>query len=83
MYDRYSKTGAHSKEWGWITTDFVKKAFANGARVVKGTCTKCQNFAYLFKNDIKIHLCKYGCMLNYMVWHEHEEVERMRTGWMI
>ena len=74
MYDGWSKTGAHSQEWGRIANDFVKQAFAGGARVVKCPCRICRNFAFLFKDDIEIHLCKNGFMPNYLVWREHGEV---------
>jgi hypothetical protein len=45
------------------------------SHVVKCLCRKCQNFAFLLKNDIKIHHCKNGFMPNYLVWCEHREVE--------
>jgi hypothetical protein len=56
--------GGHSKEWGHIANDFMKQAFSSGARVAKCPCTKCRNFAYLFKNDIEIRLWKNMFMLN-------------------
>jgi hypothetical protein len=49
MYNGWRVIGGHSKEWGHIANDFMKQAFASGARVAKCPCTKCRNFAYLFK----------------------------------
>jgi hypothetical protein len=59
---------------GRIANDFVKKAFAVVTHAVNCPCRKCQNFVFLLKNDISIHLCKNRIMLNYLVCREHGEV---------
>jgi hypothetical protein len=41
MYNGWRVIGGHSKEWGHIANDFMKQAFASGARVAKCPCTKC------------------------------------------
>lgn len=75
MYDGWSTGGAHSKEWGQITEVFLEKAFAGGARVVYCPCSSCQNHKYLNKEDVQLHLCKFGFMPNYMVWRYHGEAD--------
>jgi hypothetical protein len=58
-----------------VVEEFVDRAFIGEPHVVKCLCSKCQNLIRLKKSDPSIHLCKYGFNPNYVVWHEHGEVD--------
>jgi hypothetical protein len=34
---------------------------------------------FLSHDDIQIHLCKVGFMPNYLVWHDHGEVQPTKS----
>jgi hypothetical protein len=81
MYDGFnSVTLGHSKEWVRVAKQFLDLAFSGGPRVVKGPCTKCQNFKYVRKiEELDHHLCKNGFMPKSLVWRSHGEVEQNIT----
>jgi hypothetical protein len=79
MYNRFSDKGAHSIERVQITNDFLNLAFAGGHHVAKLLRKKCWNYRFLSRDDIHLHLCKVGFMLNYLVWCEHREVQPAAT----
>ena len=76
MYDGFDVNGAHSAEWVKIAEAFTKQAFGNGkARYVMCPCKTCNNRQLKSKDDIRVHLAKFRFMPDYMLWHEHGEVE--------
>jgi hypothetical protein len=75
MYDGFSDKGAHSAEWFEIAKNFLKLAFAGGRREVKCPCNRCQNRRMLSEYDMSDHISKHGFMPNYLVWHQHGEVQ--------
>lgn len=58
-----------------VAEELVDRAFIGEPHVVKCPCSKCQNLIRLKKSDPSIHLCKYGFNPNYVLWHEHGEVD--------
>ena len=75
MYDGWDVHGAHSAEWVTIVEDFTKQAFGNGkSRYVVCPCKRCNNRQLKSKDDIRVHLSKFGFMPDYMLWHGHGEV---------
>jgi hypothetical protein len=75
MYDRFSGKGAHSAKWFEITKNFLKLAFAVDHREAKCLCNRCQNRRMLSEYDMSGHIGKQGFMLDYLVWHQHREVQ--------
>jgi hypothetical protein len=58
----------------------LKQAFAGCRRVAKCPCTNCQNYRFLNQDEVQVHLCQEGFMPNYLVWHDHREVELPVVG---
>jgi hypothetical protein len=75
MYDGLSDTGKHSAEWVRITKEFLKLAFASGHHDVSYSCSRCENRRMLSEYDMSAHLAKKGFMLNYLLLHQHGEVQ--------
>jgi hypothetical protein len=75
MYDGFSDTGKHSAEFVWITKEFLKFAFASGHREVSCPCSRCENRRMLTKFEMSAHLVKMGFMSNYLLRHQHVEVQ--------
>jgi hypothetical protein len=75
MYDGFSDKGAHSAEWFEIAKNFLKLAFAGDHREAKFPCNRCQNRRMLSKYEMSHHIAKHRFMLNYLVWHQHGEVQ--------
>jgi hypothetical protein len=75
MYDGFSYTGKHSVEWVWITKEFLKLAFTSGHREASCPCSRCENRKMLSEYEISAHLAKKRFMLNYLLWHQHGEVQ--------
>jgi hypothetical protein len=75
MYDGFSDTGKHSPEWVWITKEFLKLAFTGGHREASCLCIRCENRRMLSKYEMFAHLAKKEFMLNYLLWHQHGEVQ--------
>jgi hypothetical protein len=65
MYDGFSKESGHSAEWVQFVKEFLDQAFAGGRRVAKCPCTICQNYRFLTQDEVQVHLCQEGFMLNY------------------
>jgi hypothetical protein len=80
MYDGFSEKSGHSTEWVQIVKDFLNQAFAGGGHVTKCSCKICQNYRFFTQDEVQVHLCKKGFMLNYLVWRNHEEVELPAVG---
>jgi hypothetical protein len=80
MYNRFSEKGGHSTESVQIIKDFLNQAFAVDHHVVKCTCKICRNYKFLTQDEVHVHLCKKGFMPNYLVWHNHSEVELPAIG---
>jgi hypothetical protein len=77
MYDGFSDTGKHSTEWVQITKEFFKLAFVGGLHEVSCPCTRCDNRRMLSKYEMSADLAKKGFTLNYLLWHQHREVQPM------
>jgi hypothetical protein len=75
MYDRFSDKAAHSAEWFKVAKNFLKLAFAGDHREPKCSCNRCQNRRILSEYEMCGHLAKHGFMTNYLVWHQHGEVQ--------
>jgi hypothetical protein len=75
MYDGFSDKGTHSPEWLEIATFFLKLAFAGDHREAKCPCNRCQNRRMLSEYEMFGHITKHGFMPNYLVWHQHGEVQ--------
>jgi hypothetical protein len=75
MYDGFSDAGKHSAEWVWITKEFLKLDFAGGCCEASCPCSRCENRRILSEYEISAHLAEKGFMLNYLLWHQYEEVQ--------
>jgi hypothetical protein len=75
MYDGFSDKCAHSAEWFEIVKNFLKLAFASDRREAKCLCNRCQNRWILFEYKMSGHIAKHRFMPNYLVWHQHGEVQ--------
>jgi hypothetical protein len=75
MYDGFSDTGKHSAEWVWITMEFLKLAFVGGHHEASCLCSRCENRRMLSGYEMSAHLAKKGFMSNYLLWHQHGEVQ--------
>jgi hypothetical protein len=75
MYDGFSDKGAHSTEWFKVAKNFLKLAFAGDHCEVKCSCNRCRNRRMLSKYEMCGHIAKHGVMPNYLVWHQHAEVQ--------
>jgi hypothetical protein len=80
MDDGFSKKSGHSAEWVRIVKEFLNEDFASGHRVAKCPCTICQNYRFLNRDEVQVHLCQEGFMSNYLVWHDHGGVEPPVVG---
>jgi hypothetical protein len=74
MYDRFSDNGAHFAEWFEITKTFMKLGFVGGCCGESCPCSMCEN-RKMSEYEMSAHLAKQGFMLNYLVWHQHGEVQ--------
>jgi hypothetical protein len=77
MYDGFSDTGKCSIEWVQITKEFLKLAFTGGHREASCPCSRCENRRMLSEYEMSSHLAKKGFMLNYLLWHQHGQVQPM------
>jgi hypothetical protein len=75
MYDGFIDKGAHSAEWFKVVKNFLKLAFAGDHFVVKCLCNWRQNRRMLSEFEMCGHIAKHGFMPNYLVWHQHGEVQ--------
>jgi hypothetical protein len=75
MYDGFNDTGKHSAEWVRINKKFLKLAFAGGRREASCQYSRCENRSMLSKYEISAHLAKKEFMSNYLLWHQHGEVQ--------
>jgi hypothetical protein len=75
MYDEFSDKCAHSVEWFEITKGVLKLAFADGRREASCPCSRCENRRMLSEYEMSAHLNKKGFMSNYLMWHQHREVQ--------
>jgi hypothetical protein len=75
IYDGFSDKCAHSTEWFKIVKNFLRLAFASDCHEVKCLCNRCWNRRMLSGYEISGHIAKHGFMPNYLVWHQHAEVQ--------
>jgi hypothetical protein len=75
MYDGFSDKDAHSAECFEIAKNFLKLAFAGDRREVRCPCNRCWNRRMLSEYEMSDHIGKHGFMPNYLVWHQHGEVQ--------
>jgi hypothetical protein len=75
MYDGFCDTGKHSTKWVRITKEFLKLASTGGHREVSCLCSRCENRMMLSEYEMSAHLGKKGFMSNYLLWHQHGEVQ--------
>jgi hypothetical protein len=75
MFDRFSDKGAHSAEWFEIAKNLLKLAFAGDRHKAKCLCNRCQNRRMLSEYEIFNYIAKHEFMPNYLVLHQHGEVE--------
>jgi hypothetical protein len=74
MYDGFNDKGVHSAEWFWIAKEFLKLAFAGGRHKAMCLCSRCCNRRML-SYEMSGHIAKKGFILDYLVWHQHGEVQ--------
>jgi hypothetical protein len=55
--------------------NFLKLAFAGDHHEAKCPCNRCQNRRMLFEYEMSGHIAKHEFMLNYLVWHQHGDVQ--------
>jgi hypothetical protein len=79
LYDRFSDKGAHYAEWFEIAKNFLKLAFTGDHHEAKCLCNRCQNRRMLSEYKMFGHIAKHGFMPNYLVWHQHREVQAPTT----
>jgi hypothetical protein len=75
IYGRFSEKGTHSTEWFEIAKNFLKLAFAGDRCEAKCLCNRCRNKRMLSEYEISGHITKYRFMSNYLVWHQHGDVQ--------
>jgi hypothetical protein len=75
MYDGFSDTGKHSAEWVRITKEFLKLAFAGSHCEASYPCSRCENRRMLSEYEMSAHLAKNEFMSNYILWHQHGDVQ--------
>jgi hypothetical protein len=75
MYDGFSDKGAHSAEWFEVAKNFLKLAVVGDCREAKCSCNRCQNRRMLSEYEMSGHIVKHRFMPNYLVWHQHGEVQ--------
>jgi hypothetical protein len=75
MYDGFSDKGAHSVEWFKIVKNFLKLAFTGDYSEAKCPCNRCRNRRMLPEYEMSGHITKHRFIPNYLVWHQHEEVQ--------
>jgi hypothetical protein len=80
MYDGFSDKGAHSTEWFEITKNFLKLAFVGDGHEVKWPCNWCRNRRMMSEYEMSGHIAKHRFILNYLVWHQHGEVQAPATA---
>jgi hypothetical protein len=79
IYDGFSDKGAHSVEWFEIAKHFLKLAFAGDIHESKCACNRCQSRRMLSESEMSGHIAKHKFMPNYLVWHQHGEVQAPTT----
>jgi hypothetical protein len=70
-----SVTLVNTAEWVRITKEFLKLAFAGDHYEVSCPCSRYENRRMLSEYEMSSHLAKKGFMSNYLLWHQHEEVQ--------
>jgi hypothetical protein len=75
MYDGFNDKGADSTEGFEIKKKFLMVAFASDHREAKCSCNRCRNRRMLSEYEMSGHIAKHEFMLNYLVWHQHGEVQ--------
>jgi hypothetical protein len=75
MYDGSNDTGKHSTEWVRITKELLKLDFVGGHLEVSCSCSRCENRRMLLEYEMSTHLAKKKFILNYLLWHQHGEVQ--------
>jgi hypothetical protein len=75
MIDGVSDKCAHYAELFQIAKNSSKLGFAGDHRQAKSPCNRCRNRRMLFEYETSEHIAKHKLMPNYLVWHQHWEVQ--------
>jgi hypothetical protein len=75
MYDGFSDKGAHFAEWFEIVENFLKLDFVGDRHEAKCMCNRCRSRRMLSEYEMSDHIAKHEFILNYLVWHQHGEVQ--------
>jgi hypothetical protein len=75
MYDGFSYTNKYYIKWVRIAKEFLKLAFAGGCHEASCLCIRCENKRMLSEYEKSAHLAKKRFMSNYLLWHQHGEVQ--------
>jgi hypothetical protein len=75
MHDRFSDKGALSAKWFKVAKNFLKLAFVGDRCEAKCPCNRCRKRRMVSEYEVCSHIAKHGFMLNYLVWHQHGEVQ--------
>ena len=85
MYKKNVSRGCLSRDFVIALDGFLNFAYANEGIVERKTtrdgivlpircpCSKCKNTHYRERDDVKLHLMKYGFMPDYTMWWAHGE----------
>lgn len=88
IYRKNDSEGFLSKDYVIAMDGFLDIAFANEGHVEKKTtcdgivfrircpCSKCRNLHYRERDEVRLHLMKYGFMPDYTIWWAHGEIYR-------
>ena len=85
MYKKNDREGFLSGDYIVAMDGFLDPAYANEGDVERKTmpdgivlrircpCAKCQNLRYTERDEVRLHLMKYGFMPDYTIWWAHSE----------
>jgi hypothetical protein len=55
----------------------LKLVFAGDHHEASCSCSRCENRRMLSEYEMSAHLAKKGFISNYILWHQHEEVQHV------
>jgi hypothetical protein len=55
----------------------LKLVFAGDHHEASCPCSRCENRRMLSEYEMSAHLAKKGFISNYILWHQHEEVQHV------
>ena len=95
MYKKNDSRGCLSRDFVIALDGFLNFAYANEGIVERKTtrdgivlrircpCSKCKNTHYRERDDVKLHLMKYGFMPDYTMWWAHHKTRLRDIHWRL